>query len=166
MKLLHEEPREKLQLFLLKSLQCLASTVSHLWTDESLASLVTYIEGQRGSSQLLLVRSSQILCTLARQANPFFLFLFDDHSAQRRARFESLLESMLFHENKQVAFSFNSLATHLLVMHAQNKHAPFLDRIFDSTKTGLFAIVLECDRQAETNANTDTSLLKVITSFR
>jgi hypothetical protein len=155
-KLLHEEPREKLQLFLLGNLQILAARVSHLWTSESLASFVAYIESQR-HSETLLVRSSRILVTLARNANAFFLFVFEEQAAASDAcaatRFEHLLESMLFHSSRDVAFNFNSLATTLLVMHAQNRSVAFLDRLFESTKTGLFALILECDRECAETAD-------------
>jgi hypothetical protein len=127
-----------------------------------LESFVAYVSTQR-ASKTLLIPASRILCTLARNANVFFLFVFDNESG---STFQQLLESMLFHASTEVAFNFCSLSTTLLVMHAARANTEFTQRLFESTQSGLFAIILECDRalQEPVESKNATLHFKVICS--
>ena len=88
---------------------------------------------------------------------------------------ERLIESMIFHENKQLAYNFCLLATTLLVLHSKSpslssssssqsssldddgtstsnsrkKKIELINHLFELTKDGLFAIILYCDQAIE-----------------
>lgn len=85
-------------------------------------------------------------------------------------KLERLIESMIFHENKQLAYNFCLLATTLLVLHskspslscesssvscessssgmmaARKNKLERIQHLFELTKNGLFAIILYCDK--------------------
>ena len=175
MKLLHEEPREKLHLVLLKNLHFLATKVSHLWTPESINSLISYIIEQK-QNELLVVKASAILYTLAQNSNVYFFFLFNSACATPLSTFsiqqqnhakqpvqvdheklKYLIENMIFHENKNISFNFCLFAVTVLVI--DFKTIKVLDKpdestsqnvlqskyLFDLTKSALFSIILKCN---------------------
>ena len=173
---MHEEPREKLHLILLKNLYYLAKTVAHLWTNDNINSFIAYTNDQKQNS-LILLRASEILCTLSLQSNVYFYFVFntkenlelvgDDETAQSLIKtnknlidnnlLKQLIEDNVFHENKQIAFNFCLFSTTLLVFQSKNikkkleiniKEYEVLDSnyLFDLAKNGLFEIILECNQ--------------------
>ena len=175
MKLLHEEPREKLHLVLLKNLHFLAKKVSHLWTPESINSLISYIIEQK-QNELLVFKASEILYTLAQNSNVYFFFLFNsacssplsnfnmqqqNHAEQPvqvdHEKLKYLIENMIFHENKNISFNFCLFAVTVLVI--DFKTIKELDKpdesisqnlmqskyLFDLTKSALFSIILKCN---------------------
>ena len=165
MKLLLEEPRQKLQLILLYNLHKLAKREAHLWTSENITSFLEYARCQNdANNQLLLLKAVRILNTLAVNSNAFFLFAFErssttsgDEQASSQNNendFQRLVSSLTLHESRAVSFAFCQLATVLLVNHAKSlesgepkSSAEFLVRLFEATKAGLFSIILQCDRE-------------------
>lgn len=150
---MHEEPREKIQIFLLKNLNVLANKVSHLWTNENVLSFIEYTNAL-DENETLLLKASEILCTLAQYSNTFFLFAFNT-SPDENKLFECLLENMIFHDNKDIAYNFCLLATSLLILHKNNykKSNTFLVNLFNLTKNGLFSIIIECDKLISNSNN-------------
>lgn len=76
-KLLHEEPRQKIQILLLRNLEILAKRVAHLWSNENVTSFIEYTNCLNDNTQYLL-KASEILCILAKNSNIYFLFSFND----------------------------------------------------------------------------------------
>ncbi|CAF0712645.1 unnamed protein product, partial [Brachionus calyciflorus] len=172
LKLLLEEPRERVQIFLLKNLLILASKVSHLWTEENILSLIEYVNNQVNNKNLLL-RSSDILCVLAKSSNMFFLNAFSEkitnESIKERIRIlENLIENMVFNANKEIAFNFCLLSSSLLLLNSNKSsdHSGAIAKLFDLTKNGLFSIVLETDKQMENlNDLNDKNTLRNLTKI-
>jgi hypothetical protein len=150
-KLLHEEPREKLHLILLKNLHYLSKTVSHLWTNENINNFLSYTNDQK-ENNLILLRASEILCTLSQNSNVYFYFVFnskeniqlEDKEQDKKINHNSmnlvdnkvlkkLFEENIFHDNNHVAFNFCSFATTLLVFQAKN-----IRKLKHSNNTQLF----------------------------
>lgn len=176
---MHEEPREKLHLILLKNLHYLAKTVAHLWTNDNINNFISYTNDQKENC-LILERASEILCTLSQQSNVYFYFVFntsdnleleqkpDMKSSNERNLVDNkvlkcLIEGNVFHENNQIAFNFCLFSTTLLVF--QSKNIKKLDEnnrkmiedeliidsnyLFDLAKNGLFAIILQCNQRLQ-----------------
>ena len=171
-KLLHEEPREKIHLALLKNLYILANKVSHLWTRQNLASFIEYVSDQQ-ENNLLMLKSSEILVTLAKNSNIYFLFAFSTSSEldEDKHLFQNLIEAMIFHENQEIAFNFCQLSTILLVLQKknltngiENNNSDFkaaksdtenINKLFELTKNGLFSIILDSDNAIEALSNSN-----------
>lgn len=137
----------------------LANKVSHLWTNENVLSLIEYTNDQNENNTLLL-KASEILCALAKSSNIYFLFLFSvsvNQTDTENKLFENLVQSMIFHDCKEIALNFCLLSTSLLVLHSNKKNA-FLDKLFTLTKSGLFSIILESDKSIENLHQNDSKL--------
>lgn len=81
-KLLHEEPRQKIHHYLLKNLDVLANQVAHLWSNENVKRFIEYTLALNEVNACFLLKASEILCILAKNSNIYFLFSFsvDDSS--------------------------------------------------------------------------------------
>ena len=193
MKILHEEPRHKLHIAILKNLHILAKKVSHLWTIDNINSLIKYTRDQ-SNNEARLLHSSEILCTLSQNSNVYFYFVFNSDLKKVQEQLEkkqqehelnlslvdkvdnislrNLIETMIFHSNKTIAFNFCLFSTTLLVFQlknlktTQNEEKVFgtdtntncLDHLvlFELTKNGLFSIILECYKSLKSQNNDES----------
>jgi hypothetical protein len=132
-------------------------------------SFIEYTNCQYENTQRLIV-ASKILCTLAKNSNIYFLFSFniesngeslissqmlEDNLKIDSSLLEKMIEAMIFHENKELSYNFCLLSTTLLVLHSKSSESPdkkkveFIKHLFNLTKNGLFAIILECDKSIQ-----------------
>lgn len=147
MKLLHQESRQRLQLFLLDNLHELAHSQSaHLWTSENIHSLVDFTLNlyNTHASQSLLVRSSQILCSLAKQnSNVYFLVEFGD---KNDTKLLDLIERVINDQDSlDTCYNFCMLSTNLLLIHHTESNE--LARLFEITERGLFKLIRKLDQE-------------------
>jgi hypothetical protein len=184
--LLHEEYREKLNFILLNNLKILAKLASHLWKIENINSFVDYINSVE-NNEIALLKASEILFLLAMNKNPYFNLYLDDENFLRKEktlmsdlknkenkvadieRVKLLIVKSIFHENKQIALNFCLLAESILLFNhkqpvdddlKENENSKFL---FDLSKSGLFSIILKCDKYIKMSKNEDDkeAILKV-----
>jgi hypothetical protein len=104
-------------------LQILANKVSHLWSNENINSFIEYVE--KIENETLMRKASEILCTLVKNSNLFFLLLseqqnisiINNHSNKNENRLQNLIIKMMFHANNdhQIACNFCLLSTTLLL---------------------------------------------------
>jgi len=183
-KLLEEEPRQKLQLILLKNLHYLANNVAHLWTVDNINNLICYMSSlKEHQDDLLLIKASQILYTLAQNSNVYFYFLVNspgvlDNSVRVDSeKLKTLIEKMTFHENKSIAVNFCLFSETVLGYHhrvimkqqtQQQEHKSVsidAEFLFDMTKNGIFSLILKCDKilrdnDVVVNSSLDLQILK------
>lgn len=147
-------------------------------------SFIEYTNNQNENC-LLLLKASEILCALAKNSNIYFLFSFNfnqnDQTSENEQQtnqlnqqltstipvensipskvntrlLQSLIENMIFHENKDISYNFCQLSSTLLVLHSKNLRSDnklkvsFIQNLFQITKNGLFAIIIDCDKSIE-----------------
>lgn len=147
MKLLSEEPRQKIQISILKNLHILANKVAHLWTNDNISSLIEYITKRIGYSNLVL-KSSEILTELAKNSSVFFLDLFKKQNEEKEEfkNLKKLIQSLIFYEKQDIAFNFCILSTNLLLNANRYGHkTDQFEDFFEQTKNGLYSIIIEID---------------------
>jgi len=128
----------------LKNLHYLSKTVAHLWTNENINNFLSYTNDQK-ENNLILLKASEILCTLSQNSNVYFYFVFnskediqleenliDSNNSKNKTTSDNnmnlvdnkvlkkLFEENIFHDNNHVAFNFCSFATTLLVFQFKN----------------------------------------------
>lgn len=174
MKLLHEEYREKLNFILLDNLKILAKLASHLWEIENINSFVDYFNNVE-NNETALAKSSEILYLLAMNKNPYFnLYLDNDPSTEDEnagahkvadiERVKRLIAKNIFHENKQIALNFCLLSESIMLFnHKQfasenSKASQNMTFLFDLTKSGLFSIILKCDKSIKLNKSQENKI--------
>jgi len=162
--LLEEEPRQKLQLILLKNLRYLANNVAHLWTVANINSLISYMGGlEEEADDLVLIRSSDILYTLALRSNVHFYFVVNSSVVAVNSvlvdtdKLKILIEKMTFHGNKSIALNFCLFSETVLAYHhrvlvkqqqqQQNSSSIDAEFLYEMTKNGIFSLILKCDKE-------------------
>jgi hypothetical protein len=167
LELLHEESREKIHIALLNNLNLLAKKVSHLWSQDNLSSFIEYVDYQK-QNDLLLLRSSEILYLLAKNSNIYFLYSFNTclssqyNNIRSNTIFKNLIETMMFHNNHKIAFTFCLLTTTLLLLHKKQyiicninnndltqSNFENVEKLLELTRKGLFSIILYLDESIE-----------------
>lgn len=150
--------------------------MAHLWTSENLNSFIEYAYNQR-ENYVISLKASAILCTLAQNSNIYFIFIFntsnelnmeendsnkESKSLINNALFQELIESMIFHEKPNISFNYCLLSTKLLTLQAKSMHKnkeninfEYLNSLFELTKSGLFSIIMDCDKAIEQIKNKD-----------
>jgi hypothetical protein len=145
LKLLREEPREKLQLVLLENLDQLSVNVSHLWTFDNINEFLIYCDFQKANEKISRINST-ILRNLAEKSNIYFFFLFNlsphgtHNNAKCNIRQDSILllkdikeiddynrqmikdfiESMIFHSDIDISINICFFSAILLIFQNEN----------------------------------------------
>jgi hypothetical protein len=170
-KLLHEEPRDKLHLILLNNLNVLAKRVQHLWTGDHINDFIRYMIS-RVDNELLIWKSSEILCTLVRDsANLQFFFVLNqnielnspldnDMTIIDNKQLKTLIDILIFSENKSIAINMCLFCTALFDYHKSsflnnnqnglvNSDCLNIKDLFELTKAGLNSLIIQCDNSIE-----------------
>ena len=114
--------------------------MAHLWTNENINSFITYTSDQKDNN-IVLLKASEILCTLSQNSNVYFYFVFntkdnlklqEEQSNEKESGnkceknlvdnkvLKNLIETNVFHNDRHIAYNFCLFSTTLLVFQSKN----------------------------------------------